>query len=301
MRKFAATLLTVLALAAPIHATERVTLGFGRILNNDAIGDGEDRWHSGSYALSVVRGLPWQGELPTRIGELLEYRLRLESITASNAENPAPGDRRYAGIISLGAHTHAQAQGFDVSVGGDMVLVGEMTRIGHVQRKLHTIFDLALPDITNQLPDAFYPTATVEVGRAFALGRSVELRPFVEASAGVESFVRVGGDFRIGGAIAGDLMLRDPITGQRYRGTHEADTPGVAVVVGADTAHVFDSFLLPGDDGYVLTNNRSRVRAGVHWQGESASAFYGVTWLSEEFTAQPEAQAVGSLQLRLRF
>lgn len=146
-----------------------------------------------------------------------------------------------------------------------------------------------------------YPSATVEVGRAFALGNTVELRPFVEASAGVESYVRMGGDLRIGGAISGDLLLRDTVTGQRYRGTHEAEDPGLTLLLGADTARVFDSYLLPGDDGYVLSDHRSRMRAGVHWQGENSSAFYGITWLSEEHDAQPDAQAVGSLQLRLRF
>ncbi|HHN73386.1 MAG TPA: DUF2219 family protein, partial [Thermopetrobacter sp.] len=91
------------------------------------------------------------------------------------------------------------------------------------------------------------------------------------------------------------------VTGQFYRGTGDAGSAGYSLLLGADTARVFDSYLLPGADGYVLTDRRSRLRAGIHWQGATGSAFYGVTWLSEEFTAQPEPQAVGSLQLRLRF
>lgn len=302
MRIFAATFLAFVTLTAmAAQAGDRVTLGFGRNFNNDFIGDGEDRWRTSSYAISYVRGEPWRGELPDRIGELLEYRLRLESITASNAENPAAGDRRYVGLLSLGAHTHARHQGIELSMGGDLVMVGPMTRIGLMHRKAHKILSQPLPDITDQMPDAVYPTATFEVGRSFPLGEAAELRPFVQASAGVESLVRVGGDLRIGGAIAGDLLLRDVVTGQFYRGTHGAGQGRYSFMLGADTARVFDSYLLQGSDGFVLTDHRSRVRAGVHWQGESASAFYGVTWLSEEFTAQAEPQAVGSLQLRLRF
>ena len=45
--------------AVPAVAQERVTLGWGRLLTNDAIGDGKDRWRTGSYVLSRVRGPSW--------------------------------------------------------------------------------------------------------------------------------------------------------------------------------------------------------------------------------------------------
>jgi hypothetical protein len=41
-------------------------LGYGRIVNNDLVGDGEDRWQTGSVTTSRVWGPGWYGALPTR-------------------------------------------------------------------------------------------------------------------------------------------------------------------------------------------------------------------------------------------
>jgi hypothetical protein len=46
---------------------------------------------------------------------------------------------------------------------------------------------------------------------------------------------------------------------------------------------------------------RTRLRAGVHWQGRQMAAFYGVTWLGKEFRGQDEGQFVGSIRLDLNF
>ena len=37
-------------------AQDRTILGYGRLFNNDLIGDGHDRWRTGSYHFSVVTG-----------------------------------------------------------------------------------------------------------------------------------------------------------------------------------------------------------------------------------------------------
>jgi hypothetical protein len=39
----------------------------------------------------------------------------------------------------------------------------------------------------------------------------------------------------------------------------------------------------------------------MHWQGDSASAFYGVTWRGKEYQTQPDDQIVGSLQVNFSF
>ena len=48
------------------RAEDQVALGWGRLFNNDALADMQDRWHTGSYSISQVRGLNWRGSLPTR-------------------------------------------------------------------------------------------------------------------------------------------------------------------------------------------------------------------------------------------
>ena len=44
-----------------------------------------------------------------------------------------------------------------------------------------------------------------------------------------------------------------------------------------------------------------QVRVGVGWQGANAAAFYGVTYLTPQFSNQPEGQLIGSFSLSLRF
>ena len=102
----AASLLALPLAAGPAAAEGRAILGWGRLFDNDALGDMKDRWRTGSYVLSVVTGPDWSGRLPDRPGEILEFRLRGEVIAPANLVTPAAGDRRYAGIVSAGVHTH---------------------------------------------------------------------------------------------------------------------------------------------------------------------------------------------------
>ena len=76
---------------------------------------------------------------------------------------------------------------------------------------------------------------------------------------------------------------------------------GLTFTAGADIAYVADSLYLPEQGGYELEELRHRARLGVKWQGEALSAFYGLTYLSEEFSTQREGQLSGSLQIQMRF
>ena len=101
---FTAALLA--CLAVPAAAQERQTLGWGRLLTNDYIGDVGDRWRTSSYALSMMRGPDWTGELPDAFGELLELRFRAEIIAPETLRGARSGDRAYANALTLGLHTH---------------------------------------------------------------------------------------------------------------------------------------------------------------------------------------------------
>jgi hypothetical protein len=289
------------ALAAPAAAAERVTIGWGRLFTNDAIGDGHDRWRTGSYVVSLVRGPQWTGHLPARAGEILEYRFRSEIIAPARLVNPVAGDRRYAGVLSFGVHSHFMMGAMETSLGLDLVATGPMTGIGGAQRTVHRWFGLPEPTVlADQIGNGVHPTVTLESGRSFGLSNRATLRPFVEAKAGAETFLRLGADVRVGPAAQQDLMLRDVTTGQRYRATH-GGAEGTSFTFGGDVAHVFDSVYLPADQGYSPTDLRLRLRAGLHWQKGAMGLFYGLTWLGEEFEGQPEGQLVGSLRLKILF
>lgn len=292
----------VALIAAPAIADERVTLGWGRMFSNDAIGDGRDRWRTGGYQVSRVRGYSWEGQLPSALGEIFEFRAASQVIAPKSLSKAGPTDRRYAAMLSFGFHSQMDWKGNDLSLGADMVIVGPQTGISNFQNWIHNILGMSKVDVVkDQIGNGIFPTLVAEAGRKFSFGDRVQLRPFVETQVGVETFVRAGGDLVIGSLGRDDLMVRDGITGQRYRAVEGTRDQGFSLVLGGDVARVFSSAFLPDGGGAVMKENRSRVRAGVHWQGEKASAFYGVTYLSPEFDAQSEGQIVGALNLNLRF
>lgn len=46
---------------------------------------------------------------------------------------------------------------------------------------------------------------------------------------------------------------------------------------------------------------QGKLQVGMGWQGARASAYYGVTYLTPQFSNQPEGQLIGSFSLSLRF
>jgi hypothetical protein len=302
MRRLLAAALMALALAPAAFSQERVTLGRGTLFTNDALADGRDRWRTGSYAISIPRGPSWSGSRPARPGEILEWRLRAEVIAPARLTAPAANDRRYAGMTTLGLHTHFARGPVELSAGVDMVVLGPVTQLGAFQSGVHDILGLPSPAnaLRGQLGNALHPTLLVEVGLPVQAGPA-RVRPFVEAQAGIETFGRAGVDVTIGAFGFGELSVRDSTTGHLYRATKSAPPTGPSFVMGGDIAYVTGSALLPGGGGAVLRPVRTRLRAGFHWQGERAEVFYGITRLGREFESQAVEQTVGSVHLRLRF
>ncbi|MFD2740386.1 lipid A-modifier LpxR family protein [Sulfitobacter aestuarii] len=286
------------------QADERSYLGGGRLISNDFLGDGKDRWRSGAISASHVWGPKWQGALPDRLGALWELRFGLDVLAPENLNEAAPGDRPYAGALSLGLHSHYQSGGLEFSLGGDLVATGPNTGLSNLHGEFHEVLgEGALSDATraDQIGNGLHPRLVIETGRDLALTDRLELRPFVEARAGVEDLVRTGFDLTFGNVTRNDLLIRDPGSGQRYRAVQNGDATGFSFVLGGDIAHVSDSIYLPEDRGLELNGHRDRLRAGLHWQGEGASAFYGLSWLGAEFEGQDEGQFIGSLRVNLRF
>jgi len=292
-----------LVVAGDAQAEGRYRVGYGLVFTNDIIGDGHDRWRSGSVASSRIYAPGWDGTAPARLGEMLELRFNGEIVAPDDLSAPAPGDRPFGGALSLGLHSHVARAGVEYTLGADLVATGPQTGLDDFHDFVHDLFggdDISPGARRNQVSDGFHPTAVVEAGHSLDLG-GVRLRPFAEARVGIETLVRAGADITFGSLTRGELLVREPVTGQRYRVVRE-ERSGTAFILGADIAHVEDSELLPGRTGLRLEETRARVRGGIHWQGQGGGAlFYGVTWLGEEFEGQREGQIVGSLQFRLRF
>ena len=287
-----------LCLAPVAQAGERQRLGYGRLWTNDNLVALRDRWQTASYASSRVWGPGWTGRLPDRAGALIEFRFGSQLMTPANIVAPAAGDRPFAGALSFGLHTHFQPKRTEVALGLDMVVTGPQTRLTELQTAAHDFVGIAPPSPAAtrlQLGNAAYPTLVAELGETLRAG-DLALRPFAELRWGAETLARAGVDVVLGPLGRGELWIRDPVTGHRYRTIRQEGT-GFAVILGADIAHVADSVFLPA--GHL--RERTRLRAGLHRQGERLGLFYGVTWMSREFAAQPEGQMTGSVRIKYDF
>ncbi len=299
---FAAGILVILStLTALADTPKRSYIGHGRLVVNDVFGDTLDRWRTGSVVASHVWGPDWTGELPTAAGEVLELRLMGEVIAPEWLSGPTAGDRPYVGAWSLGLHTHFQKQGWQISAGADMTLTGPQTGLSHVQGALHDLLSLpkaSAPVLNGQVANGLHGSLVVETGRDFAVGPAT-LRPFSELRWGVEDLARIGFDLSIGPVGQGDMLVRDPVTGHRYRAVSASDN-GFGFVFGADVAKVTNSLYLPTTTN-TLTDARSRLRAGVSWQQDKWRGFYGLTLLGPEFVGQRTSQLVGAVRIKINF
>ncbi|MBO6855081.1 MAG: DUF2219 family protein [Marivivens sp.] len=281
------------------------TLGYGRIFSNDFFGDGVDRWRTGSYSFSMVRGKGWTGEAPDRPFELMEYRLRSEIIAPSKPNGAGSDDRPYVGALSAGVLTHFQpVDGINMRAGADLIALGPQTGMSRLQAGWHELFSLPTLSqgvIDGQLANAFHLAGSIELSHDYKVNDRLTVRPFAEGHVGSEQIARVGTDLIIGDVGQTDMFLRDVVTGQMARAI-EGDAGGFGYIVGADAAYVGDSIYFPESSGVETEDMRFRARAGLHWQiAPDMSFFYGLTYLSKELKNQPEGQFLGSLKLNFNF
>ena len=288
-------------LPQPAVAEGREVLGRARLFTNDLIGDGRDRWRSGAYSVSTMRGQEWTGRLPLRMGQVMEYRFRGETMAPANLTAPAAGDRLYAGVLSVGAHTYFGWNGYEVSVGADIMVMGEQSGVRGFQEAVHDMFSFPSSNVRNfQVENGVYLNGTFEIGREFDIGPA-RARPFLELQAGVENLARVGFDLTFGDYGLEGLRLRDSTTGQRISAIDGGIDSGFSFLMGGDAAYVDSSRYLPSDRGYEVEEMRYRLRAGVNYAFGSSNVFYGLTYLSEEFVGQPSGQMVGSVSFGIEF
>lgn len=302
-RLFAFALCLCAGFSSTAMAEGRERIGYGLLFTNDLIGDTKDRWRTGSVASSRVWADGWPGAAPEGFGDLLEFWFNGEVIAPEDLSLPAVQDRPFADALSFGLHTHFKLALVEYAVGADLIVTGAQTGLDDFQDHIHDIVgerNIARAVRRDQVDNAFRPSGVLEAGRSFEMGRA-RIRPFAEARGGVENLVRAGADITIGSLMRDELLVREPVTGHRYRVVRE-DKPGLALILGGDIAYVDSSDYLPARSGITVRRDRTRLRGGAHWEGpRGGSLFYGVTWLGEEFDQQHGGQVVGSVQFRLRF
>ncbi len=284
------------------RAEPRVLLGVSVTHANDIIGDGQDRWRSATVDTSYFFGRKNMLELPTRFGQLIELRARMEMITPANLALPFPvNDRPYAGVLSLGVASHMRRGTSAQSIGFDLVMIGPLTGVSDIQTWVHTFMNKINPQIlADQLPDAVYPTLSYEYAKIFTAGPA-SLRPFADAQIGVETFIRAGVDLTLARRPAQGIRLRNSLTGQRVPALNPMGNRQLSFGLGADVAYVASSAYLPASRSVTPSPLRTRLRAGVSYQSGKFDLLYGLSWHSPEFTTQREGQVIGTVSLGVRF
>ncbi len=303
MKQYFAMALLIAGLGYPngLSAQERVRLGVGSIFNNDYLGDNRDRWRTGSYQIGIIRGPEGTTGAPSELGQVLEFRMRGETIAPRSLISPAAGDRLYAGTLAFGVHTYSKTDNTELAFGLDLGIVGPQSGIRSFQEKVHQIVGATIPNVAGfEVANRLRPHLTFEAGQLLSQNQTAFMRPFVEVQAGLETLARAGIDFSFGKFDSAGLKLRDPVTGQRVSGIN-GKTNETSFMMGADFAWVADSVYLPRARGYAPTDMRFRARAGIRQAWEKGYLFYGLTYLGEEFVGQPEGQYIGSLNIRINF
>ncbi|MEC7762452.1 MAG: lipid A-modifier LpxR family protein [Pseudomonadota bacterium] len=303
LRLLAVILMTLAAGTASAQDRSWSFLGWANLTTNDGTGDGQDRWQSFSTSTSFLFGPKGTQSAPYGFGDLVELRLGTQIMSPANTVTPAPGDRRAAGVVRAALFTHFARGGWDVALGAGAEAVGPATRVIALQDAFHRIgnFDRFAPGvISNQLGNRVRPMGHAEVAYAISVGDQATFRPFAAAHVGLETYARIGFDLLLGPGYQNGVIARDYVSGQPYQILKGVNQPGVSFLFGADVARVFSSSYLP-QPTYALTPTRARIRGGLLVDGEVFSVFYGMTYLTPEFRAQPEGQVVGSVQVRLKF
>ncbi|NNU81277.1 DUF2219 family protein [Halovulum dunhuangense] len=284
--------------AAEPYRLERVTA----VHVNDSVFQGLDRWRTGSAMLSVALARQGDAEAMPEFGDLLELRLSAEFVTPEFFLADGAGDRRYAGILSVGAHTHFRTRGLEATLGADLHVIGPQNRLHEVQDIIHVVSGGAsAPPEDQMVPDSVWPTLAGELARPVALDEGqLVLQPFLGLQAGHETLARVGGDLYLGQAVDAGTFGREPVTGLPFR-LSGAGGPGVWGSLGVDIAAVGSSALLGHGTGDEPRDTRTRVRAGLGYDVGRLTALAGVAWLGPEFEAQRSGQWTAAFALGLSF
>ncbi len=298
-----AVVIACLFLADPSAAQDQSLGGFegyASSFSNDFIGDGHDRWRSASYQGSLFYGLAG-----SNVADRLEVRARAEIVSPWTRAKQPGVDRPYVTAMGIGLYGHRQFGGLQTSAGAEVLHVGSDTPLADLQAAAHSSLDL---ENSFELGGEEQEVAESEVVFGFSteiayqlmLGDNAAIRPFVLLSGGAEQVGTVGADFLIGDIASQDIWARDVTTG-RLTSPYADQAEGISFIAGWDTSMVESSYLISDASSAVLLPERSRVRAGVQFNGPMGDIFFGQAWLSEEFEGQVEGQQVGMLSISFIF
>ncbi len=294
---------------------------------NDRLGDGRDRWKSGGLTQSYIfpeRRFGDESWFADR-ASALELNLRGLVMTPDDTSATAadPHDRPYAQYAAAGlyllsiARPRPVAPGLGLQVedraGLELGWQGDPLPLFDIQGAVHGMTGAGggMSDPSNTIDGEFL--ANLEGRRTWRLhrgefARDLELAPFVQTSLGMrENSLRAGADLLVGSALEGRTWGSDPATGAVMAG-ESMHRGGLnwTLWAGGDLGLVASDAFLDGGfagDGPSVERQTltARARAGILLEYGTVGIGFSVNWLGREFRDQPEGQAIGAVQLKIRF
>ena len=98
-------------------------LGYGRLVTNDLLGDGKDRWRTGSVSAFRMYVQEDVDLKHLKLGQAVELRTHFEVVAPSDLQDDSGGDRPWGGAISLGLHSPFHYGSLQMSLGADVLRV----------------------------------------------------------------------------------------------------------------------------------------------------------------------------------
>lgn len=267
---------------------------------NDFIGDGHDRWHTGSYQKSYYS----QGY---QLGWVdgIELRSRSQIVTPWSPSKQKDGDRPYSTAIGVGGFAHGHLAGFETRIGGEVILLGDGTGLETLQRTIHdgmgmgNSFDPNRSDI-DQVDNGLTSRFDIEIARTLRTSEFSMIRPYTEVTFGGDQYNTIGTDVIIGPLASASIWTRDVVTG-RLLTPQVNEIRGVSIVAGLDARSARSSIHLPEGARVNIEPMQFRARIGMQSSSSFANIFIGQARLSEDFVGQTDSQRVGMLSISFSF
>lgn len=280
-------------------------LGYGRLVTNDLLGDGKDRWRTGSVSAFRMYVQEDVDLKHLKLGQAVELRTHFEVVAPSDLQDDSGGDRPWGGAISLGLHSPFHYGSLQMSLGADVHVIGQNSGLTGFQQDLHNGLGVKHAGdavSNNQIKDETVMGGAAAAAYPIGLSDRVQARPYGEVRAGLEDVASVGMDVYFGALDATPAMSRDPVTGHRYPVEVEQNQDrGILFSLGYDFTDVQKSRFLPRSAGVSHVETRSRTRMGMTFKRGSWSVFGGLTLRGKEFEGQEDEQMLGSIRLFSRF
>jgi len=267
---------------------------------NDALGDGHDRWLTGSYQRSFIFDRHEAGLM-----RQIELRPRAMIVSPWTTAVQGANDRPYSSILALGAFARGNIGRTETHLGGELILQGDQTGLPSFQAGVHDLLGLDQsynPRNENDIHVGDRLTGRFEFGLARSLrpSESVMVRPYALLIGGSDQSVTAGADLVWGSLSRAESWSRDAATGQILN--HEAKhREGFNLVAGLDVSRRYTSMHIPDGSNVLLTKTQTRARIGAQVRLGLFDVFFGQAWMSEGFVGQADTQRLGVLSISRNF